>query len=149
MPWCMSGSLARSGGENVPGIPDACAALNFTYLVRGPFSWEQFYSQCPNTILQCVLKTIFCKSRVTSPMDQCVDGSVKYSCLLMSVYLYIITAYIYNSRQITLETSSAAKFCRLFFFQRSHLVYKFNNHHSQTNFIESIHMQFSSQPCTW
>ena len=25
MPWCMSGSLTRGGGENVPGIPAACA----------------------------------------------------------------------------------------------------------------------------
>ena len=24
VPWCMSGSLTRGGGENVPGIPDAC-----------------------------------------------------------------------------------------------------------------------------
>ena len=25
VPWCMSVSLARGGGENVPGIPGACA----------------------------------------------------------------------------------------------------------------------------
>ena len=25
MPWCMSGSLTRGGGGNVPGIPGACA----------------------------------------------------------------------------------------------------------------------------
>ena len=37
VPWCVSGSLARSGGKNVPGIPGACANLNFTYLVRGPW----------------------------------------------------------------------------------------------------------------
>ena len=30
--WCMSGSLTRDGGENVPGIPGACATHNFTYL---------------------------------------------------------------------------------------------------------------------
>ena len=38
VPWCMSGSLTCGGGENVPGIPGACAARNFTYLVRGPLS---------------------------------------------------------------------------------------------------------------
>ena len=27
--WCMSGSLTRIGGENVPGIPGACATRNF------------------------------------------------------------------------------------------------------------------------
>ena len=36
VPWCMSGSLTRDGGENVPGIPGACATRNFAYLVRGP-----------------------------------------------------------------------------------------------------------------
>ena len=37
VPWCMSGSLTRCGGENVPGIPGACATRDFTYLVRGPW----------------------------------------------------------------------------------------------------------------
>ena len=37
VPWCMSGSLTHCGGENVPGIPGACATRNFTYLVRGPW----------------------------------------------------------------------------------------------------------------
>ena len=36
VPWCMSGSLTRGGGVNVPGIPGACATRNFTYLTRGP-----------------------------------------------------------------------------------------------------------------
>ena len=27
VPWCMSGLLTRDGGENVPGIPGACATL--------------------------------------------------------------------------------------------------------------------------
>ena len=37
VPWCMSGSLNRGGGENVPGIPGAYATHNITYLVRGPW----------------------------------------------------------------------------------------------------------------
>ena len=36
VPWCMSGSVARGGGENVPGIPGAYANLNFMHLTRGP-----------------------------------------------------------------------------------------------------------------
>ena len=41
VPWCMPGLLTSDsfevgGGENVPGIPGACATRNFTYLVRGP-----------------------------------------------------------------------------------------------------------------
>ena len=38
VPWCMSGSLTCGGGENVPGIPGACATRNFTNLARGPWS---------------------------------------------------------------------------------------------------------------
>ena len=44
VPWCMSGSVTRGGGENVPGIPGACATLNFSYLVRGP--WNELESRC-------------------------------------------------------------------------------------------------------
>ena len=38
VPWCVSGSLTSGGGENVPGIPGACATRNFTYLARGPLT---------------------------------------------------------------------------------------------------------------
>ena len=34
VPWCMSAPLTRGGGENVPGIPGACAAHKFTYLAH-------------------------------------------------------------------------------------------------------------------
>ena len=37
VPWCMSGSLTRSGGGNVTSISGACATRNFTYL--GLFPW--------------------------------------------------------------------------------------------------------------
>ena len=37
VPWYMSESLTRGGGENVPGIPGACATRNFTHLARGPW----------------------------------------------------------------------------------------------------------------
>ena len=37
VPWCMSGSLTRGGGKNVPGIPGACTTRNFAYLVRSPY----------------------------------------------------------------------------------------------------------------
>ena len=39
VPWCMSGSLTCGCGENIPGIPGACATRNFTYLERGPWCW--------------------------------------------------------------------------------------------------------------
>ena len=37
VPWCMSGSPTRGGGESVPDIPGACATRNFAYLARGPW----------------------------------------------------------------------------------------------------------------
>ena len=40
--WWMLGSLNRGGGENVPGIPGACATRKSTYLARSPciqLSW--------------------------------------------------------------------------------------------------------------
>ena len=53
VPWCMSGSLTRGGGENVPGIPGACATRNFTYLARSP--WVDYsldlMGASPRTIL--------------------------------------------------------------------------------------------------
>ena len=37
VPWCTSGSLTCSGGENVTEIPGACVTRNFAYLVKGPW----------------------------------------------------------------------------------------------------------------
>ena len=45
VPWCMSGSLTSGGGENVPGIPGACATRNFAYLVRCP--WARWRLKSP------------------------------------------------------------------------------------------------------
>ena len=39
VPWCMSGSLTRGGGENVSSIPGTYVTRNFTYLVRGLCIW--------------------------------------------------------------------------------------------------------------
>ena len=43
VPWFMSGSLTRGSGENVPGIPGACATFNFAYLVRVPLHILHIY----------------------------------------------------------------------------------------------------------
>ena len=56
VPWCMSISLTSGVGENVPGIPGACATRNFTYLARGPlvktFLKQEFpYYNCNASIL--------------------------------------------------------------------------------------------------
>ena len=59
VPWCMSGSLTRGGGENVPGIPGACATRDFMYLVRGP-------CDTPINRVRCIWSDIIiCVSLVT------------------------------------------------------------------------------------
>ena len=55
VPWCMSGSLTRRGGQNVPGIPGACATRNFMYLVRGP--WRYIPGCTLVQVMGCYLRT--------------------------------------------------------------------------------------------
>ena len=43
VPWCISGSLTRCSGENVPGIPGAYATRNFTYLARCPLKYYEHF----------------------------------------------------------------------------------------------------------
>ena len=45
VPWCMSVSLIRGGGENVPGIPGAYATRDFAYLGRGLLPWPWWRHQ--------------------------------------------------------------------------------------------------------
>ena len=55
VPWCMSRSLTRGGGESVPDISGACATHHFTHLIRGPLrSLSVLYS------LFCVATVDFC-----------------------------------------------------------------------------------------
>ena len=73
VPWCMSRSLTRDAGENVPGIPGACATRNFAYLVRGtwfvlwlfetvwsPWLWFASQRQRPGycSMILCVVNVI-------------------------------------------------------------------------------------------
>ena len=52
VPWCMSGSLTRGGGENVPGFPGACAPA----ILR---IWQEAHVVLPNVNqVSYVYKTI-------------------------------------------------------------------------------------------
>ena len=55
VPWCMSGSFTRAGGENVSGIPGACATRNFTCLARGPLLCLQMPQPPVGTMLRVQL----------------------------------------------------------------------------------------------
>ena len=59
VPWCMSGSLTRGGGENVPGVHGACATRNVTDLSRGPWHvvqgrlpWQTLHRACKRNMMQ-------------------------------------------------------------------------------------------------
>ena len=61
VPWYMSGSLNRGGGENVPGIPSACTTCDFTYLARSPRVHEICNSdlqRAPTTVCCVITKSV-------------------------------------------------------------------------------------------
>ena len=73
VPWCMSRSLTCGGGENVPGIPGACATPNFTYLVRGPLRpmWRHMASDISIIIvLRAVITTSVEPMLISRLVDQ-------------------------------------------------------------------------------
>ena len=66
VPWCMSGLLTRGGGENVPGIPSACATRNFTYLARATVSVTKWLCWNPKEYWSNRLVHIENKTKQTS-----------------------------------------------------------------------------------
>ena len=65
VPWCMSGSLTRGGGENDPGTPGACATRKFTYLARGPWHktiGSRFTNACITSMMFRCLSLLICAS---------------------------------------------------------------------------------------
>ena len=82
VPWFMSGSLTRGGGENVPGIPGACATHNFAYLVRGPCTGNPWlsWSRKPQ-INQRV-------SQMWAPLSVCRELAGAYHRLLIVLYVF-------------------------------------------------------------
>ena len=83
--WCMSGSLTP-GGENVPGIPGACATRNFTYLARGPCSVYKFVTaviifQEPTEFV--VMWPVYCSVWV-----RCASSAALIISMCIILYLY-------------------------------------------------------------
>ena len=52
-------------GENVPGIPGACATCNFTYLARGPSRMGDINNTTVDHFLQVVLSSQTCPTDIT------------------------------------------------------------------------------------
>ena len=98
MSWCILGSLTKGflgGGENVCGIPGACATRNFTHLARGPCGWQE-YPSCEDSPFEvgihgamCGLSTHICLPPCGSEVYECYldfscEFSRTYSCVLWS-----------------------------------------------------------------
>ena len=83
VPWCMSGSLTSGGGENVPGIPGACATRNFAYLARGPLQNNNAdYMYIKYSLLMHCIKI---KSPVKFLLNEqyvFVGGNISFLCVL-------------------------------------------------------------------
>ena len=77
VPWCMSGSLTRGGGENVPGSPGACPTRDFTYLSRGPCKIHLHF------FLTDQLRGVF-----HDFVEDCEIWSLHYKYIYIYIYIY-------------------------------------------------------------
>ena len=85
----MSGSLSRGGGENVPGIPGACATRNFTYLARG---------SCHDVIISRIVHLQVFPYWVLL----CICGTILSSIALMNgIYMLILRKALQITKQVS------------------------------------------------
>ena len=84
VPWCMPGSLTCGDGENVPGIPGACATRNFPYLVRGPCRYLilALSHYIHNFHLDCLGQG--CSNSIANATE------LPQSCAKPSIYIYVV-----------------------------------------------------------
>ena len=98
VPWCMSGSLTLGSGENVPGIPGACATRNCIHLSRGPSSTNH---------MQWFLKYIFVVGTGGSAVHiLCYEYAVLFEKkqYLWSLYItYIFIGCVYLCQCVNLK----------------------------------------------
>ena len=111
VPWCMSRSLTRGGGETVNGIPDACATRNFTYLARGPWLNKAWCLECRELNKhksKWVLRAMSRGSKLQG-IDYAWSWAILYTItatnkgsILIYICIYIyIHIYIYNKGRST------------------------------------------------
>ena len=105
VPWCMLGSLtggflwSRRRGENVPGIPGACAICNFTYLVGGPWKTRTCSSSMDIISHGCLGDPLYWNIPVLAQESQVHHKKVKK-------YLYVNLKISYQSLKIKLCRAS-------------------------------------------
>ena len=97
VPWCMSGSLTRCGGKNIPGITGACATYNVTYLVRG--KWLSYFSMHTLRVLRLWVRCLHtCHSfdNQINPVALSYQGCIKtWTCNVKWILKYIGTKSLF------------------------------------------------------
>ena len=98
VPWCMSGSLTHRGGENVPGIPGACAPAILCIWQEAHWSsdsWVQIH-QMNQIILHTfsgnMFYTVLCDilMRIISRFLNFVEDRAKFTYIFKSIFLKIL-----------------------------------------------------------
>ena len=97
VPWCMSVSLTRGGGENVPGLPGACATRNFTNLLRG--SWKS-HEWCKSSFIYRIIRTDICTILQFTIMTQM---------FLDTLYVYNVIHLLHRRRH---DCNFKSRYCR-------------------------------------
>ena len=114
VPWRMSGSLTRRGGENVPGLLGASAISNFSWVARGPWTsflamirpdagaWERIAVNCMCLQLYEFLFLVWKpRSCATSTRQNKEPFELRCNLLCFRVQFYDMVAYIYFAEIIT------------------------------------------------
>ena len=81
VPWCMSGSLTCDDGENVPGIPGACAPA----ILR---IWQEAHIECFHVLSQTVNRA-WLSGKVCKLLIIVSNHSINYSTYCIFIYIYI------------------------------------------------------------
>ena len=91
VPWCMSESLIRGDGENLPGIPGACATRNLRYLVRGPWLLMIWPAMGRSHVQQLHCPSYYAIFRYPAP-----DGSIMNSNVRIRKKMYAYLRYWFH-----------------------------------------------------
>ena len=110
VPWCMSVSLARGGGENVPGIPSTCATRNFTCLTRDPWKGTclKYYTSFDIFLPMTLLYIFFILQKSsTIKVNNKVSSRMWHDIILncVNIYLLNVCTFLFNAKWYSMSCS--------------------------------------------
>ena len=116
VPWCMSGSLTCSDGENVPGIPGACAPA-ILRIWQEAHTWVSFVNICEK------IDHVVTAPRCTLPMARYLCVTV----LAKEMYLVIFKfAFILHSRVLVSDVTDMKCLLRRLCYLLIYVIYVYN-----------------------